>query len=106
MTCPKNLRNGPCGGVQANGNCEVIPDMKCVWVEAFERSQRMPNYGQEMILLQPPLDNQLQGSSAWINMLTGKDKMAPVAWEQAPPTPVIRIDEIKAWKPLISQKAA
>ena len=30
MTCPKNLRNGPCGGVRANGHCEVIPGMRCV----------------------------------------------------------------------------
>ena len=26
MNCPKNLRNGPCGGVRENGHCEVKPD--------------------------------------------------------------------------------
>src|SRR5260221_11052234 len=31
MNCPKNLRNGPCGGVRPNGHCEVVPAMRCVW---------------------------------------------------------------------------
>ena len=39
MNCPKQLRNGPCGGVRANGNCEVEPDMPCVWVKAWEGSR-------------------------------------------------------------------
>ena len=30
MTCPKTLRNGPCGGVRENGHCEVKPEMRCV----------------------------------------------------------------------------
>lgn len=81
MTCPKNLRNGPCGGVRANGHCEVKPEMRCVWVEAYERSQKMPVYGHEMMLLQPPVNRQLQGSSAWINMLTGVDKETPPGWQ-------------------------
>ena len=81
MTCPKNLRNGPCGGVRSNGNCEVIPTMRCVWVEAFERSQKMAIYGEEMILINPPVNRQLEGSSAWVNMLTGEDKNVPEGWK-------------------------
>jgi hypothetical protein len=82
MTCPKNLRNGPCGGVRANGNCEVKPDMRCVWVEAYERSQKMAVYGHEMMHLNPPVNRQLQGTSAWINMLSGADKELPEGWVQ------------------------
>ena len=87
MTCPKNLRNGPCGGVRADGNCEVIPDMKCVWVEAYERSQQMPVYGDEIMLIQPPMDWRLEDSSAWVNMLTGADKETPVGWAEAEAQP-------------------
>ena len=80
MTCPKNLRNGPCGGVRANGNCEVKPEMRCVWVEAYERTQKMAVYGQEMMHINPPVNRQLQGSSAWINMLSGADRKLPEGW--------------------------
>jgi hypothetical protein len=80
MTCPKNLRNGPCGGVRANGHCEVKPEMKCVWVEAYERSLDMPVYGPEIKLIQPPMNWELQDTSAWVNMLTGADKKVPAGW--------------------------
>ena len=80
MTCPKNLRNGPCGGVRANGHCEVKPEMKCVWVEAYERSLDMPIFGLEMMVIQPPLNWELQGTSAWVNMVTGEDIKLPAGW--------------------------
>src|SRR5919106_4187005 len=40
QTCPKQLRNGPCGGVFPDGSCEVYPDMRCVWVIAYERAEQ------------------------------------------------------------------
>jgi len=82
MTCPKNLRNGPCGGVRTNGHCEVFPEMRCVWVEAFERSQKMRIFGRDLILLQPPVNRQLEGTSAWINMLSGVDQKVPAEWNK------------------------
>jgi hypothetical protein len=89
MTCPKNLRNGPCGGVRTNGHCEVKPEMRCVWVEAFERSQKMPTYGHEMLTIQPPVNQQLQGSASWINMLHGIDDEMPDGWVKTAEIPVI-----------------
>lgn len=80
MNCPKNLRNGPCGGVRVNGHCEVIPEMPCVWVLAWERSQKMPRYGKEMLDIVPPLNRQLQGTSAWINDFTGEAVKPPPGW--------------------------
>jgi hypothetical protein len=81
MNCPKNLRNGPCGGVRANGHCEVIPEMPCVWVQAWERSQRMLIYADEIQVVQPPVNRALQGSSAWVNMLDGVDTCTPKGWQ-------------------------
>ena len=80
MECPKNLRNGPCGGVRANGHCEVKPEMRCVWVVAYENAQQMPIYGHELIEIQPPVNRQLEHTSAWVNMLTGVDKQTPAGW--------------------------
>lgn len=80
MNCPKNLRNGPCGGVRANGHCEVIPEMPCVWVQAWERSGAMSGFEEEILLIQPPVNRQLQGSSAWANMFKQIDTQTPIGW--------------------------
>jgi hypothetical protein len=80
MTCPKSLRNGPCGGVRADGSCEVVASMPCVWVEADRRAARMGEAGREIGRLQPPLDHRLEGSSAWANLLTGADRSRLPGW--------------------------
>ena len=65
MNCPKNIRNGPCGGVRQNGNCEVQPEMRCVWMDAWQGSQSM-RAGKQIHAVQLPVDHTLQGSSAWL----------------------------------------
>jgi hypothetical protein len=72
MNCPKQLRNGPCGGVRENGHCEVIPAMKCVWVLAYEGSQRIPGGVEAMRNAQPAVDQRLQGSSSWLRVVREK----------------------------------
>ena len=81
MTCPKNMRNGPCGGVRLNGNCEILPDVQCVWVQAWERSKLLPVYGSQILHVLPPLDRRLEGSSAWINDFSGAADRAAAGWQ-------------------------
>lgn len=80
MNCPKNLRNGPCGGVRSNGHCEVIPDMPCVWVQAWERSQAMLIFADDIKVIQPPVNRTLQDESAWVTMIEGRDAQTPKGW--------------------------
>jgi hypothetical protein len=91
MTCPKDIRNGPCGGVRADGKCEVEPEMDCIWVLGWERAQKMESYGKQIFLIHPPVDRRLEGTSAWLNMLDGRDKQPPDGWE----TDIIRVEDIK-----------
>ena len=80
MNCPKQLRNGPCGGVRPDGSCEVDPSMRCVWLKAYERSRRLPLYRGHFNHLRAPVDNSLQGTSAWKNLLTGDNGRTPSGW--------------------------
>ena len=70
MNCPKNLRNGPCGGVRLNGNCEVKPEMDCVWVKGIERAPKTP-YDHEILRLNPPVDWRLKGQASWVTYSLG-----------------------------------
>ena len=83
MRCPKNLRNGPCGGVLANGNCEVLPDKPCIWNLAWQRSQKLPlwrDHMEDTEHLNPPLDWRLEGTGSWENLASGRDRQTPAGW--------------------------
>ena len=63
MNCPKGIRNGPCGGVREDGGCEVIHDMPCVWVLAYEGNKNMNNFENNF---QPALEHTQIGTSSWL----------------------------------------
>jgi methylenetetrahydrofolate reductase (NADPH) len=84
--CPKNQRNGPCGGSQ-NGWCEVYPhEHQCIWVRAYDR---MKAHGQEESFgkyIVPPNDWALRNTSSWLNYYCGRDHTAKRLGIK-PPTP-------------------
>jgi methylenetetrahydrofolate reductase (NADPH) len=71
--CPKNQRNGACGG-SFEGWCEVYPGKKqCVYVRAYARLKK---HGEEARLekgIVPPCNWDLYQTSSWINFYLGKD---------------------------------
>jgi hypothetical protein len=73
MNCPKSLRNGPCGGVRADGGCEVKPDMRCVWLEAWDGSQRMKAGRLAINIIQAPIDNRNLKKSSWLRIARQKN---------------------------------
>jgi hypothetical protein len=89
MTCPKTLRNGPCGGVRENGHCEVKPEMRCVWVKAEGRARTWPllpeAWREEFNHLRPPVNNALKGQSSWLNLINGSDRVTPPGWSADSP---------------------
>jgi len=77
MNCAKEMRNGPCGGVRANGRCEVKPEMRCVWVEATEGTKRIADdHLAHPTPLLPAIDTRKRGSSTWIQVIHGRSDPA------------------------------
>ena len=68
MNCPKSIRNGPCGGVRLDGSCEVRPEMRCVWVEAWRGSQQMVDSA-AISQVQIPVNYLLKGTSSWLRVV-------------------------------------
>ncbi|HVM84099.1 MAG TPA: methylenetetrahydrofolate reductase C-terminal domain-containing protein [Candidatus Binatia bacterium] len=79
MNCPKNLRNGPCGGVRPNGHCEVKPEMKCVWVQGWQGAERMDDGLEKIRNVQLQVDYSLKGKSAWLRVVRMTKKIGEFA---------------------------
>jgi 5,10-methylenetetrahydrofolate reductase len=88
MNCPKGLRNGPCGGVREAGFCEVEPDMKCVWLDAWSGAQTMKG-GAAIETALAPLDHRRVGRSSWMKVVEG-DAGAKTLAPRTPAQPVAR----------------
>lgn len=73
--CPKGQRNGPCGGSH-EGWCEVHPEKRCIWVEAYQRLKGQNNEGFDSEYIVPPCNWELEHTSSWLNFYLGRDHTA------------------------------
>jgi len=71
QTCPKQLRNGPCGGTD-QGRCEVVPDKPCIWVAVYDRAKAAEALDGLKTYVPPP-DRRLRDTSSWINYFLDRD---------------------------------
>ncbi len=71
MRCPKQIRNGPCGG-SMDAKCEVFPEKPCYWALIIKRQKRLGYYRKKMPYNQPPVDWSLWATSAWLNLAAKK----------------------------------
>ncbi len=82
--CPKQQRNGPCGG-STRGMCEVYPDEKpCVWTRVYPRLKGAKKLEEMRTRYVSPRKMELAYTSGWANYFLGRDHAAPVAKVEAP----------------------
>lgn len=65
--CPKQLRNGPCGGTGEDGSCEVYPERACVWYRIYHRSRLLKRI--DLLYKYNRIHNWcLDKTSSWLNV--------------------------------------
>ena len=74
QTCPKQMRNGPCGGTRL-GRCEVV-DQPCIWVDVYQRAKALDRVA-DLTRFIPAPDRSLRGTSSWINYFLDRDSRPP-----------------------------
>jgi len=104
--CPKNQRNGPCGG-SLDGWCEVYPnERQCIWVRAYDRLKG--HHEEESIgeYIVPPNEWSLSNTSSWLNFYMGRDHSAKRLGIKPPEPKKKAKSETKADKPARGEKTA
>lgn len=84
MTCPKGLRNGPCGG-SLDGKCEVYEDQPCIWISIHDERE-----GVTADPIHAPFDEALLKTSSLINLATkaDQDTRLPLKFLELHPRPM------------------
>ncbi len=77
MRCPKQMRNGPCGGTREDGHCEVYPEKYCIWWLIYNRAKRMGRL-KKLRKCQEAVDRRMEHTSAWLNVFA--EKIEPPSW--------------------------
>ncbi len=66
------------GGVRSNGNCEVDPDMPCVWVDGWQGISKTEQYNRYMTPRRAA-ESLRKGKSAWIEVINHQSIGRPEA---------------------------
>jgi len=64
--CAKHQLNGPCGGADEDGMCEVHPERRCYWGQVIEAALIDGNM-ESLFKIQLPKDPKLLHTSSWRN---------------------------------------
>ncbi len=70
--CPKQQRNGPCGGSRLDA-CEVYPDRPCAWGRVYTRAKAHGELDPLRTSIIGPRDWKLRNTSAWVNFHLNRD---------------------------------
>jgi methylenetetrahydrofolate reductase (NADPH) len=74
--CPKNQRNGPCGGT-VDGWCEVYPNERyCIWFKAYHRLKKYNEFYKMDSFITVPNDWALNHTSGWGSYTQKRDNTA------------------------------
>lgn len=73
--CPKQERNGPCGGSRLDA-CEVYPDRPCVWSRVYVRAKTFGELDAVRTTVIGPRDWRLRDTSGWVNFHLDRDHAA------------------------------